>query len=93
MEDFKIYEIAEKIGKSDALEYLYYDALLINQTEKGFGFVPLWAKGISLTLNVDKMEAKYRFVLVLQKKQSLIMKKTLHVFCKNLIRNKIMKLQ
>lgn len=91
MEDFKIYEIAEKIGKSDALEYLYYDALLINQTEKGFGFVPLWAKGISLTLNVDKMEAKYRFVLVLQKKQSLIMKKTLHVLYKNLIRNKIMK--
>ena len=83
--------VAEKIGKSDALEYLYYDALLINQTETGFGFVPLWAKGISLTLNVDKMEAKYRFVLVLQKKQSLIMKKILHVFYKNLIRNKIMK--
>lgn len=101
MEDFKIYEIAEKIfaendcigsenciffarkdvnqqgmkaglsstlgiagaaagmlGKSDALEYLYYDALLINQTETGFGFVPLWHKGITLTLNVDKMEAK-----------------------------------
>lgn len=86
--------VAEKIGKSDALEYLYYDALLINQTEKGFGFVPLWAKGISLTLNVDKMEAKVNnyFFIGFDNIESVTVKnsnifnhkmKTLRLFLKN----------
>lgn len=49
---------ARMIGKNDALQNLYYDGLLINQTEKGLGFIPLCNKGIVLTFNLDKMEAK-----------------------------------
>lgn len=49
---------AGMIGKNDALQNLYYDGLLINQTEKGLGFIPLCNKGIVLTFNLDKMEAK-----------------------------------
>lgn len=50
--------IAGAIAKGDALENIYYDGFLINQTEKGFGFIPLWNKGIVLTFNLEKMEAK-----------------------------------
>lgn len=48
----------DMVGSSDALQHLYYDALLINQTEKGIGFIPLWNKGIAFSSNLSKLEAK-----------------------------------
>lgn len=82
------------IGKSDALQNLYYDALLMNQTEDGIGFIPLWNKGIVLTFNPDKMEAKVNnyFFIGFDDIEKIIIKnysilnsklKTLRLFLKN----------
>ena len=51
--------IAGVLDKGDALKNIYYDGFLINETEKGLGFIPLWYKTITLTANLDKMEAKF----------------------------------
>ncbi len=51
--------IADKIREADMLGNLYFDAMLLNLTEKGIGFIPLWNKGISLsTPPIAKMEPK-----------------------------------
>lgn len=50
--------IASQIASKDALENLFYEALLINQTEKGLGFIPLWSQGVNFNGDLGKMEAK-----------------------------------
>ena len=50
--------IADSIRAADALNNIAYDALLINQNKSGIGIIPLWTKGVSLTSNLAKMEAK-----------------------------------
>lgn len=42
-----------------------FTGLLLNETEEGFGVIPLMQKGVQLTLNVDKMVAEpenYMFI-------------------------------
>lgn len=43
---------------NSALANLVYDGLLINQTEHGFGFIPLSSTGIAFTSSLSKFIAK-----------------------------------
>ena len=49
--------IAGSMASADGLNSIDYDALLINQTEKGFGFIPLKTQGINWTGDLAKMVA------------------------------------
>jgi len=49
--------IGDALTANNALNNMVYDGMLINQTENGFGFIPLRNKSVSLTANANKMEA------------------------------------
>lgn len=49
--------IAGNMASADALNSLAYDGLLINQTEKGLGIIPLRNQGMNLNGDLAKMYA------------------------------------
>lgn len=50
--------VDKAIEAKNALSSLAFDALLINETEAGFGIIPIVYKGFALTANLSKMTAK-----------------------------------
>ena len=61
-----------------------YAGLIINQTENGFGIIPLCSKGISLSLNIDKLELKpEKFMFINNENIESISIKNFNIFTKN----------
>lgn len=61
-----------------------YAGLIINQTENGLGIIPLYSKGVSLSLNVEKLEIKpEKFLFVNNENIESITIKNFNIFTKN----------